>query len=457
MPRKWDSENTDSEYGDWRDYAIMAGKAILARLWTLQVLPFLVLGAAFVSTSTGHLKDTWQQHTHLESLTQESKALVTRAWWHLDIDHTQLDAATTNWPWFTTPTFCVRLETEADQSGVACARHPAGLEYDQAAYQLRALSHSPYSGTPVPWQDGGGNLALELLIPNEGWTWLNETIYPHSFPYNWTPLEPRDEDRRWSNWDEFRSQLARPADDLVALWSQPATIDVLVDPGAPSRIMPVAFLRNQNTGEITPILVFVGIFGSVFWIVGLQFLLFDQTKRTRVLVAVISLILAPFWGQWIWRGLDYMLDHASDVGYFFTTMLPRSSVLETLPSNYFPADGNHVHTYTMRQSVYGPLFDGIRLETPKESLSEEAALTFAQTQVSQMIDSLSPQQRAERFALLACFAATGLKGAGGLFTASAETWKNDPQAGRLAALFLEYQANHGYPNHGLRCEQLMPG
>ncbi len=183
---------------DWRAVGHLVVDTLTAKVFFLRTLPFLVFGAAFVGVGIDHGTNLWQQHRLAESISAPVEATIQRAWWHLEIDRKALEDGATNWPLFTKPSYCVKLRTTAAATGVACMRYGPGLDYVQAAWQLRNRSHG---ATPsVPWRDSQGNLAVEFVIPEESWTWLNETA-SRSSSSQWAPLKAVDEEGRWSVWD----------------------------------------------------------------------------------------------------------------------------------------------------------------------------------------------------------------------------------------------------------------
>ncbi len=247
--------------------------------------------------------------------------------------------------------------------------------------------------------------------------------------------------------------LSDPESDVIGLWSQPIKISAMTDPNDPSRILPAAFLDDQDTNLLSIFLFIVGLLGAFLWVAGVFYLLADQGKRTKILAAALTLALAPFWGQWVWRGLDFMFDHSSNVGYVFSSILPRMAVAEIMPIDYFAEPDEHVVRYSFRESLYGPLFEGIRFDHPSTALDEEEAVNRAQAQITQMLESFTPTQRSERFALLACYSKSYFQEAENLFVPAAQKWMHRPEERAMANTFLDLE-RQSWSRGSITCEKL---
>lgn len=454
-----DKPNRHQPLGDWREHAMSLGKAVAYKLWSIHVLPALVIGAALLSAAIGFGRDLLDQRSRMADLTGRGSAMVEAAWWRLDFDPAELDGGTA-WTAVTAPTFCARLVMVTPQPGpsaVACLHYGQILNPTVADYQLQNLPSSRTTDPSIPWRDAHGRLALELHVPAAAWDWLTSEEAFRPFVPEWSPPADPGGAKQWSEWAAFRARFERPADDLVELWQLSPAVPVAFAPDDATQMVPSVFLDQREYQQILPFVAAAGVFGAIFWSVGIRLLLFDMARRWRLLVIVATLACSPWWGNWIWHGLDLMLDHASDLGKLLENeVIPRPPTPEILAATYAGEAGDHRETYSLESSVYAPLFEGMELTAPPAPLAEAAALAEAQAQVTAAIAAMTPEDRLLRFARLACYAAADFRAAGKLFLPAAGQWLEDPDIGPIAERFVDYQQDSGYPSHGLDCDAAMP-
>lgn len=434
--------------GDWRDHLKVLGRAIFLKIWSIQVLPALVVGAVLVGGVVGALKDQMAHEDLIAPMTARATGQLESVWWRLDIDTASLSGGASNWAGVTTPSLCARYRFN-ESTASACQRYGEILDFTQAPYQLARLSES----AGLPWRNADGAARTALHFPSASWDWLTTNTTPYEpFTRTWGPTTGHGEEGQLSYWDAFQREFDQPAQYLMTLWQQDPTMEVVYDPDNPSQALPLKLANPKQSGEGPFVFVMLGFFGTVFWSVGIWLIFMEAGTRFRVAAIVITLVLAPWWGNWVWRGLDFVYAGASDFGRMLTSdMIYRPGVVEVMPADFRGLTDDIQREWSLQQSLYGPVFQAIELTPPAAALSENEARARADEQIQASLNNMTDDQRNNLFILLACYAAEDLRSAGRLFLEVGRYWQADEAVGQAAGQFVEFQQDGGIRYHSLNC------
>lgn len=458
--KKTETKPSGSRSGGLSSWGNLAVDVFKNKATVIGALPTLVLGAAFISAMVGAIEDHDQLQDQLARLSEKTAAQVEKVWWRFDVDTKTLtkDGAS-NWGAYTRPTLCVRLRPlVADVVSVSCLRYAKILDGYRAPSQLPEWTGGGTGWVvSVPWRTPEANPGIEIHMPERAWQWFTTTpsVYEtHTKP--WSPRGGHGETGSATYWYQFINRFDRPARFLIDQWQRSDRIDALFDPENPQIATPASFVTAAEDTRTLPFMIAGGLFGILFWCVGVMILLHRSKLIWRVIVIVATLAAAPWWGQAIWRGLDFLHADASTFGEFIDdVMLRRAPTVVVLSSGFDGHRDDKRFAWSVGGGLYGPILRGIELTPPTQPLDKAAAELRASQIVDDAMSSLPPQDRAKRFWLLACYSAEGLRGAGPLFLSSAERWQSDPVVGKAVQTFLRFHTNGGTHNHSINCSEML--
>ncbi len=456
------SPKTPGPLGDWREHGRSLLSLLFARFWTLMALPFLVAGAALLGGATGLYQDRQAHATELTGLDETAEASVVGAWWRLGFDGRGLSGTVPNWTRFADPSFClvVALQPPAPAAtAVSCRYYGRILDVLDAPYQLRKLASGPAQQKLLPWRNAEGRMALEWHLPASGLRSLQERATPYPpYQHGWSPVPRIEGTDEVSYWWALMEAFEQPTEDLPFARGARTTVPVRFDPADPSRAAPVWFLDEATTPSPPFPMVILALAGAVFWAGGVRLFLFNAGRGWQLLTIVVTLACAPWWGQWIWKGVDQVQGLASAFGQSMQAdMFGGASRLKLMAQDYRGEADDARVIYSLETSLYAPLFADLDLNPEPSRHSEDADMTSLerlQVQIATAIAGLDPASRRNRFLALACFTAAGQRGATDLFLPAASEWVDDGSVGRAARQFLEFAATAGnyYPNHRIDCD-----
>lgn len=434
--------------GDWREHVKMLGRAIFLKIWSLQVLPALVVGAVLVGGVVGALKDQVQHQELIAPLTAQATGQLEAVWWRLNIDTASLADGATNWAGVTTPSLCARYQFNQTTAS-ACQQYGEILDFTQAPYQLARLSES----VGLPWRNAEGAVQTALHFPPGSWDWFTSNITPYApFSKLWSPTDGHGEEGQLTYWGAFQREFDQPAQYLLTMWQQEPELEIVYDPDTPSQALPLSMANPGESGEGPFVLVMLGFFGLVFWSLGIWLIFMEAGTRFRIAAIVITLALSPWWGNWVWRSLDFVYAGASDFGRMLTSdMIYRPGVVKVMPADYDGEANDVRQEWSLQSSLYGPVFQAIQFTPPATALSENEARARADEQIQASILDMTEDERADLFVLLACYAAEDLRSAGRLFLEVGRYWQADETVGQAAERFVEFQQDGGIRFHNLGC------
>lgn len=442
------TDSPQGPMGDWRDHLKVLGRAVFLKIWSIQVLPALVVGAVLVGGVVGAVKDQFRHEALIAPLTERTTGNLEAVWWRLNVDTASLSGDAANWAGVTSPSLCARYQFNKTTAS-ACLRYGEILDFTQAPYQLARLSES----AGLAWRNAEGAAQTALHFPTASWDWLTNNITPYEpFTKPWSPTAGHGEEGQLTYWDAFQREFDQPAHYLMTLWQQDPALEIVYDPDNPSQALPLSMANPDQAGEGVGILVVLGFFGAAFWAVGIWLIFMETSAWFRVVAMVVTLALAPWWGNWVWRSLDFVYAGASQFGRMLTSdMIHRPGVVEVMPLDYNGEAGDVRQAWSLQQSLYGPVFQAIQFTAPTQQLSESQARSRADEQIQTALSGMAVDQRKDLFVLLACYAAEDLRSAGGLFLEIGRYWQADEAVGPFAERFVEYQQAGGIRYHDLNC------
>lgn len=460
--KKTKSNPSGRQSGGLHQWGGVVVDILKSKATVIGALPTLVLGAAFISAMVGAIKDQDQVQDQLARLSGKTTAKVEKTWWRFDIDtQTLTKDGASNWGAYTRPTLCVRLSflhSNVPTASVSCLRYAKILDGYRAPSQLPEWTDGGTGWVvSVPWRTPEANPGIEIHMTQDAWQWFTTTpsVYEtHTKP--WNPRDGHGETGGVSYWYQFISGFDWPAKLLIDQWQRSDLIDALFDPENPHTATPASFVTAAEDTRTLPFMIAGGLFGVLFWSVGVMILLHRSKLLWRVIVIVATLASAPWWGQTIWRGLDFLHADASTFGEFIDdVMLRRAPTVVVLSPEFDGQVEDRRYAWSVSGGLYGPVLKGIDLAPPVQPLDEAAAELRASRIVDDAMVALSPLDRARRFWLLACYSAEGLRGVGSLFLPSAERWQSDPAVGKAAQTFLRFHTNGGTHYHSINCAEML--
>ena len=460
--KKTEAKSSGRRSGGLSSWGNLVVDVFKSKATVIGALPTLVLGAAFISAMVGAIEDHNQLQDQLTRLSGEATAQVEKVWWRFDVDtETLTKDGASNWGAYTRPTLCVRLGqlvSEVATASVSCLRYAKILDGYRAPSQLPEWTEGGTGWVvDVPWRTPEANPGIEIHMAQGAWRWFTTT--PSVYETNtksWSPRDGHGETGSATYWHQFINRFDRPARLLIDQWQRSNRIDALFDPENPDIATPASFVSAAEDTRTLPFMIAGGLFGILFWSVGVMILLHRSKLIWRVIVIVATLAAAPWWGQTVWRGLDFLHADASTFGEFIDDVMLRRAPTVVLMSPEFDGQAEDKRfAWSVGSGLYEPILEGIELAPPVQPLDKAAAEQRASQLVDDAMSALPPQDRARRFWLLACYSAEGLRGAGSLFLGSAERWRSDPVVGKAVQTFLRFHTNGGTHNHSINCAEML--
>jgi hypothetical protein len=385
-------------------------------------------GALFVAAIGAVLVVGWAKgpgrlafERELAGMTARATGRIERAWWRLDLDAARIDARVTNWRAVATIEQCVEVGFDggrATRSAVVLCS--ARLPFQTWWTPLGSREITP--GVPFEWPaDADGRPRVVLRLPPSGLRWL----------------EAQPDGALADLW----RQLDHPVDLIVDAWStrpERGVIPLVFAPDRPEAALPAALLAGRASTVPTGFLI-VGL-GAVFWIAFAHAWMADARRAVRWTLALVPLLLLPWWGEWLPTILERMLPDAGEV---FSDVTRNVSPVPGALGRATPAGtarlGDAERVWTLETSVYAGTLGRLTLRRPATppALAPDAALVAL---IEQVTAQLLARPDAELAALLTRLDAehrAGRRAASLVFVPAARAAYLDPRRGeavRRAAL-----------------------
>jgi hypothetical protein len=379
--------------------------AVKALLWLLNLAlsrwmylvgaPVLAIGGAFLAAAWQMGPAYHLQKHEVTSMSGRAEARSIEPFWWLDLDTASLDEAH-HWSRHARMKLCITAAYSVAEQGyrrVFCGR----------GYETRAPGRygvldvgEILPGVRADWpRDSAGHPVIELRMSPEA----NAFLTSREAEY-WMLVGQTEEVRavmppRGTELDYLFLEIDRPLEWLVRLWPREhdASVPLRHDATHPEEAYPEIFVAGLGLPSDHLVAAIVSLLiGLAAWRLGILYLLFEQSPRTRLIVGVLPLVFLPWWSdtlagaaRWIDRdnyrfGAEFVSELTMGRDMPISTHDPDE--LNGLDRILWPIAGSPSH--------YATLLEPIRLRRPQvPPENADDALLEAVRQVDAYVDGLS--------------------------------------------------------------------
>jgi hypothetical protein len=431
-------------------------------------------GALVMAIGLALLAGAWLNGPRLALLEREIRQMSERVearsvepWWEIDVDLARVGPGM-RWEVHTQARLCATavyaLAGERHQRLLCGAERGGRLPLDLV--ETWALM----PGVGIDWpRDAAGQPVVEVRMRPEAIAFLREQALfePHAWRMRVSPkgseaernarraeLEANPPDA----FDLLLLELDRPLAWLVRSW--PARADtgfaMRFDPRDPGKAWPAAFADGVkvHAGHWVSA-AFLGLIGLMVWWYGVNIGFIDLSPRVRLLIAIVPLLLAPWWGGYVGVLMQRLAPDAWGLGRDLVADLGMEARWALSAPD--PADFRRHERILWSAfgggSAYAEVFERVQLTRPDPPPADaDAAMVEAARQLALAVAGMPEAEALALFDALIEAERAGRVWASQLFIRAGRETALDPARGEALRLragrFLSLMATQPYPEPG---------
>lgn len=416
---------------------------LLGRWMYLVGAPMLAFGGAFLAAGWQIGPDYGMFQRDVVSLTGRVEARSVEPFWWLDLDADRARMDGDHWSDNALMRLCITADYAVAGQGyrrVFCGEgHEPRLPGELGVLDVGGI----LPGLDAAWpSDSAGNPVIALRMSPEVRGFLSSADAAY-----WTPVGQTEEARAampppGTELDALLLELDRPLEWLVRLWPREdeQSVGLRYDAEHPETAYPETLVGGleMSSDRLGTSLVLL-LIGLLLWRTGVVVILFDQSRRTRLIVGVLPLVLLPWWSDAL-LGAARWMDRESY--HLAADFLPELTLGRRLPISVHDPAAFHGFEHIRwpaigPSSYYAPILEPMGLRRPRVYPEDaDAALMEAVRQVDAAVAEFSDAERATLFGALGRAELHDRGEVALLFLVSARATALDPErspASRLAA------------------------